>query len=231
MKSPRSLLLITVDCFRADHAGFLGYPRPTTPFLDFAGQGEPGVFQRDRGRRSDLFFISCRDGFALSARPGAGRGWPGARRGHDCFRVEARRAMPRRPFWRPIPIFRRASDTTWASTSSRIFWTPRVSRFRWNLTGQKRSGFRAAEINVWQRLPMRSGRWARSMTNFTFSTASDWVHRRLSLDQLRRFPAADVMVDHARDWLTDRRRSAIFPVAASHGSAFARITRSRKRSH
>ena len=24
----------------------------------------------------------------------------------------------------------------------------------------------------------------------------------MSLDQLRRFPAADVMVDHARDWLT-----------------------------
>ena len=34
MPSPRSLLLITVDCFRADHAGFLGYARPTTPFLD-----------------------------------------------------------------------------------------------------------------------------------------------------------------------------------------------------
>jgi hypothetical protein len=27
-------LLITVDCFRADHAGFLGYRRSTTPFLD-----------------------------------------------------------------------------------------------------------------------------------------------------------------------------------------------------
>src|ERR1700675_2217141 len=34
MQSPRSLLLITVDCFRADHAGFLGYRHPTTPFLD-----------------------------------------------------------------------------------------------------------------------------------------------------------------------------------------------------
>jgi arylsulfatase A-like enzyme len=34
MESPRSLLLITVDCFRADHAGFLGYSRATTPFLD-----------------------------------------------------------------------------------------------------------------------------------------------------------------------------------------------------
>jgi arylsulfatase A-like enzyme len=36
---PSSLILITVDCFRADHAGFLGYKRPTTPFLDsLAGQ-------------------------------------------------------------------------------------------------------------------------------------------------------------------------------------------------
>jgi arylsulfatase A-like enzyme len=28
------LVLITVDCLRADHVGFLGYHRPTTPFLD-----------------------------------------------------------------------------------------------------------------------------------------------------------------------------------------------------
>jgi arylsulfatase A-like enzyme len=30
----KSILLVTVDCLRADHVGFLGYPRPTTPFLD-----------------------------------------------------------------------------------------------------------------------------------------------------------------------------------------------------
>jgi arylsulfatase A-like enzyme len=30
----RSLLLITVDCLRADHCGVYGYPKPTTPFLD-----------------------------------------------------------------------------------------------------------------------------------------------------------------------------------------------------
>lgn len=30
----QSLMLITVDCLRADHVGFLGYPRKTTPFLD-----------------------------------------------------------------------------------------------------------------------------------------------------------------------------------------------------
>ena len=34
MTKQRSLVLVTVDCLRADHVGFLGYPRPTTPFLD-----------------------------------------------------------------------------------------------------------------------------------------------------------------------------------------------------
>jgi arylsulfatase A-like enzyme len=34
MAAPRSLVLITIDCLRADHVGFLGYDRPTTPFLD-----------------------------------------------------------------------------------------------------------------------------------------------------------------------------------------------------
>src|SRR5215471_8886163 len=33
MNAP-SLILVTVDCLRADHVGFLGYARPTTPFLD-----------------------------------------------------------------------------------------------------------------------------------------------------------------------------------------------------
>ncbi len=32
--SQRSLILVTVDCLRADHAGWLGYDKPTTPFLD-----------------------------------------------------------------------------------------------------------------------------------------------------------------------------------------------------
>ena len=30
----RALILTTVDCLRADHVGFLGYSRPVTPFLD-----------------------------------------------------------------------------------------------------------------------------------------------------------------------------------------------------
>ncbi len=30
----KSIVLITVDCLRADHVSFMGYERPTTPFLD-----------------------------------------------------------------------------------------------------------------------------------------------------------------------------------------------------
>src|ERR1700692_1859034 len=30
----KSTILVTVDCLRADHCGFMGYPRPTTQFLD-----------------------------------------------------------------------------------------------------------------------------------------------------------------------------------------------------
>ena len=34
MKAQKSIVLVTVDCLRADHTGFMGYERPTTPFLD-----------------------------------------------------------------------------------------------------------------------------------------------------------------------------------------------------
>ena len=39
----KSVLLVTVDCLRADHAGFMGYARATTPFLDSLA-GESFVF-------------------------------------------------------------------------------------------------------------------------------------------------------------------------------------------
>src|ERR1700736_415807 len=43
MSAQKSLALVTVDCLRADHTGFTGYGRPTTPFLDSLA-GESFVF-------------------------------------------------------------------------------------------------------------------------------------------------------------------------------------------
>ena len=45
MASRKSLVLVTVDCLRADHCGFMGYRRPTTPFLDGLS-GESFVFPK-----------------------------------------------------------------------------------------------------------------------------------------------------------------------------------------
>jgi arylsulfatase A-like enzyme len=39
MVNPPSLILVTVDCLRADHVGWLGYDQPTTPFLDSIAAG------------------------------------------------------------------------------------------------------------------------------------------------------------------------------------------------
>jgi arylsulfatase A-like enzyme len=39
MTPQKSLVLITVDCLRADHCGFMGYCRPITPFLDSLANG------------------------------------------------------------------------------------------------------------------------------------------------------------------------------------------------
>ena len=41
----KSLVLVTVDCLRCDHTGFMGYSRPTTPFLDELAQ-ESFVFPK-----------------------------------------------------------------------------------------------------------------------------------------------------------------------------------------
>ena len=43
METQKSIVLVTVDCLRADHVGFMGYDRPTTPFLDSLA-GESFIF-------------------------------------------------------------------------------------------------------------------------------------------------------------------------------------------
>src|SRR5258708_3850463 len=55
MSAPRSLVLVTIDCLRADHVGFLGYERPTTPFLDSLA-GESFVFRNAIATGSPTYY-------------------------------------------------------------------------------------------------------------------------------------------------------------------------------
>ena len=106
MQSPRSLLLITVDCFRADHAGFLGYRRSTTPFLDSLAK-ESLVFSNAIVAGAPTYFsfpAVMASRYPLSLGRDSGR--PGPGRADDRFSAEREPATSRRPFWLPILIFR-----------------------------------------------------------------------------------------------------------------------------
>ncbi|MFX1554329.1 MAG: sulfatase-like hydrolase/transferase, partial [Promethearchaeota archaeon] len=41
-----NIILLTIDCLRADHVGCLGYPRPTTSYIDRLAEGAGVVFRQ-----------------------------------------------------------------------------------------------------------------------------------------------------------------------------------------
>jgi len=127
MQSPRSLLLITVDCFRADHGGFLGYRRSTTPFLDSLAK-ESLVFSNAIVAGAPTYFsfpavMASRHPLSLG-RGGLAPGEP------TITSALNETGYATAAFLAASPYFRRALDTTLASTSSKIFWTPMPAHFR-----------------------------------------------------------------------------------------------------
>ena len=201
MKSPRSLVLITVDCFRADHAGFLGYPRPTTPFLDsFASgclkfsnaivAGAPTYFSFPAVMASRYPLGLGRDIVGLApGEPTIATVLNDAGRATAAFLAANPYLSPRFGYHAGFSVFRDFldSDTAPATEISDRRNPGAVSR--WNQ--------RLAKVShaLGPLGPLYDELYFQYCQRVASSPA-------LSLDQLRRFPAADVMVDHARDWLT-----------------------------
>ncbi len=210
MQVPRSVLLITVDCFRADHAGFLGYPRPTTPFLDsLASEKESVVFSNAIVAGAPTYFsfpaiMASRYPLALGRdvvglAPGehtiasalseagyataaflAGNPYLSPRFGYDAG-FGTFKDFLNKDFLNNEADFRPAkagSDGTSSRFASR--WNRRLAKASHAL-GPLGSFYDELYFRYCQRVGSSPG---------------------LSLDQLRRFPAADVIVDRARDWLS-----------------------------
>src|SRR5437660_7859778 len=81
MTSRKSVVLVTVDCLRADHVGFMGYDRPTTPFLDLLAAESfvvpAAVVAGGPTCYSVLAILASRGGLALRRSGlGLGPGWP-----------------------------------------------------------------------------------------------------------------------------------------------------------
>jgi arylsulfatase A-like enzyme len=197
----KSIVLVTVDCLRADHAGFMGYRRPTTPFLDslveesfvvpaaivagaptyysfpaILGSRYPLALGRDvlglAPEEPNLASVLKQAGYA-TASFGAANPYISARFGYEQGFDTFRDFLE----GEAAPL----ADEK-ASVPSRAGWASRLNR--------KLEHLRPAMG------PLRP-----VYDELYFQYCQRATPVRESLDMLRRFPAADVIVDHACEWL------------------------------
>lgn len=201
MKSPRSLVLITVDCFRADHAGFLGYPRPTTPFLDsFAAgclkfsnaivAGAPTYFSFPAVMASRYPLGLGRDVAGLApGEPTIASALNGAGHATAAFLAANPYLSPRFGYDAGFGVFKDFLDFDTTPVTGKPDGRNAGALRRWNQRLAKVSRVLGPVGPLYDELYFQY-----------CQRVASWPAP--SLNQLRRFPAADVVVDHARDWLT-----------------------------
>ena len=197
----KSIVLVTVDCLRADHVGFMGYERPTTPFLDsLAGEsfvvpaaivaGAPTYYSFPAIMASRYPLALGRDVLGLgpdeptlasvlkqagysTASFGAANPYISARFGYEHGFDTFRDFLEDEPAPLPEEKANAANGNGWASRLNQ-----RLQKIRPALG------------------PLR---WVYDELYFGYCQRMTPVAD--SLDALRRFPAADVIVDHACIWL------------------------------
>src|SRR5581483_5257679 len=194
----RSLVLITVDCLRSDHVGFLGYRRATTPFLDTLAK-QSFVF-------SNAFVAGAPTYYSLPAML-ASR-YPLAL-GRDVVGL-----APGEP--NLASVLESSGYATAAFNAGNPYLSARfgysegfeVFRDFLDVSLPTRRGGEANHSGVLARWNERLQRFSKSVglgslyDDLYFQYAQRLRARRPdSFDELRRFPAADVLVDEATKWL------------------------------
>jgi arylsulfatase A-like enzyme len=210
----KSLVLVTVDCLRADHVGFMGYERPTTPFLDSLA-AEGFVFPAAIVAGAPTYYsfpaiLASRYPLAL---------------GRDVLGLapqEATLASELKQAGYATAAFVAANPYI----SSRFGYDKGFDTFR-DFLGQELDhdtdampeNTLALAANGWasrlnrelQKLRPRRGPLSAVYDELYFQYCQRWATSKVgSLDTLRRFPAADVIVDQARAWLESVRGGRFF---------------------
>lgn len=197
----KSIVLITVDCLRADHVGFMGYPRPVTPFLDSLAPNSV-VF-------SDAIVTGAPTYFSL---PGIFASRYPLSLGREILGIAPSE-----------PTLATALHAAGAKTAAFLAGNPYLSpRFGYEQGFDRFKDFLSAipGKSVLATTPenQRLSSWNRrieALSHKTPLTAAaydevyfwycQWVagRQQFALDQLRRYPAADVVMDQACSWLRD----------------------------
>jgi arylsulfatase A-like enzyme len=200
----RSLVLITVDCLRADHCGLYGYSRPTTPFLDSLAS-ESFVVPAAIVAGAPTYYsfpaiVASRMPLAL------GRDVVGLAPGEKTLAT----------------VLRESGYATGAFSAANPYISP---RFGYEQGFEVFRDFLDFEVGSTQDVmspensPANSSKSARGKLNRTIRTLAGaiglskiydelYFQYRMkiapaatSVDALRRFPAADTLVDQAQSWL------------------------------
>jgi arylsulfatase A-like enzyme len=211
MANQKSLVLVTVDCLRADHTGFMGYKRPTTPFLDSLA-ADSFVFPAAIVAGAPTYYSfpaihASRYPLAL------GRDIVGVGPGETTL------ASTLRDFGYVSAAFSAANPYV----AGRFGYDHGFDTFQDFLSGElnplsnetsvgETADSRLSQLNRRiERLAHAIGPLGRLYDGLYFQYCQRWATARpQSLDELRRFPAADVIVTQALEWLSSRGKGPFF---------------------
>jgi arylsulfatase A-like enzyme len=204
VSAKKSVVLVTVDCLRADHVGFGGYVRPTTPFLDglaaesfvvpaaiVAGAPTYYSFPAILGARSPLAL--GRDILGLApTEPTLASELKQAGYATAAFSAANPYISSRFGYDQGFDVFRDLLDHDLVNSEPAAGNGEKASATRW--TNRLNRSLEKASRKL--------GPAARIYDELYFQYCQHWAAPPAkSLDSLRRFPAADVIVDQARSWL------------------------------
>ncbi len=202
----KSLVLITVDCWRADHVGFRGYAGGTTPFLDSIAPGcfvfptaivggAPTYFSFPALMASRYPLALGRDVLGIApGEPTLATSLQAAGYATGAFLAANPYLSPRFGYQQGFTTFRDFLSTPLAPAAEP---SPagRLSQIRQVLE------------TVSRRQPSVSAAYDEVYFRYCQWRVSRGAPR---MDRLRRYPAADVIVDQARCWLSSLRAQPFF---------------------
>ena len=205
----RSLVLVTVDCLRADHVGFLGYDRPVTPNLDALAKesvvvpnaivaGAPTYFSLPAIMASRYPLALGRDVLGLA--PGEST-LPTVLRGEGYATAAF---LAGNPYLSRRFGYDQGFDTFHDFLASEIVAESPVAA--------PAAKNKLSQFNRWLQDGFHRNGLAGSAYDEVYFWYCQWVSARegLSMDTLRRYPAANVIVDESTSWLTDVREQPFF---------------------
>ena len=199
MQARPSLILITADCLRADHCGFLGYDRPTTPFLDTLAEqswvfanamvaGTPTYYSLPSILASRYPLALGRDAVGLAPdEPTLASALKQAGYATACFSAANPYLSPQFGYHQAFDTFRDFLDG--ANTVARP--GPEIEQ------NQLRAHVNQGLAQLCRRLglgPVYDELYFQYCQRIAVAPAQ-------SFDSLRPFPSAETIVDHAQNWL------------------------------